>query len=114
MSSWTDVHREVWEQVPYSLWPTGISSGWSVPSSPKSSTLGSHRQNLSHDLEALDYTMDLGYRLASPDPPPPPPGAHCCKVSLSRASGGGNGTTEWAWLRHSRRAARRRFMEEEF
>ena len=53
MSSWTDVHREVWEQVPYSLWPAGISTGWSVPSSPKSSTLGSHRQNLSHDLEAL-------------------------------------------------------------
>ena len=65
MSSWTDVHREVWEQVPYSLWPAGISTGWSVPSSPKSSTLGSHRQNLSHDLEALDYTMDPGYCLAS-------------------------------------------------
>lgn len=71
MSSWVDVHREVWEQVPYSFWPAGISTGWSVPSSQMSSILGSHRQNVSHDLEALDYTMDPGYCLARPNPSPP-------------------------------------------
>lgn len=73
VSSWVDVHREAWEQVPYSFWPAGISTGWSVPSSQMPSTLGSHRQNLSHDLEALDYTMDPGYCLARPNPSPPDP-----------------------------------------